>query len=104
MLRHDVHQKMKRLIQMSVVTAAHLALTVGVSLGAWAAQEGASPTTTASALLRVFIPISYAFNFPIPVLLRDNSLLIMLCNSMLFGAVVVALWTRFRKTRNKSVS
>ena len=93
---------MRKGTQIAIVTAVHLVLTIGVSLGAWAAQAGGAPTTTAQALLSAVVPLSYVFNFPIPFLLRNNSLLIMLCNSVLFGCIAVSIRTLWRKLRKNT--
>lgn len=82
-------------------TVVHYILTILTSFGAWVAQEGVcSPSTTSAALLQsLAVPLANALNFPLPFVLRDNSLGIMLCNSILFAAAATGIGMLVRGTR-----
>jgi len=77
------------------VAASHFALTVILSFAAWALQAASSPSGSIAQqpLRAIVLGLSWVLNFPIPFLLRDNSLLIMLGNSSLFSAVFLVLWS-----------
>jgi len=93
----------KIIITATCITVAHWILTVLVSMATWAVQVGGTEFTTMQALCKsITIPLAYAFNFPIPFLIRNNSLLIMAGNSILFAAVTVSIWILIRKIRKKN--
>ena len=82
---------------LSALSIGHFVLTVVVSLLAWGVREKNVAGLLSEPIRVILSWLSMGLNFPIPFLLRNNSLLIMFCNSILFSIIIIALMKRLRK-------
>lgn len=87
----------KILIRFIIFSLVHFLLTVASSFAAWSLHGKG----TTDPLVLGILYSAYFLNFPIPVILRDNSIMLMGFNSILFGAAVVLCWIVVNKIKNK---